>query len=227
MKRRPAVIAGSAPKVSEIGRALNRADYASLATRWIDAPLAKAARIRRVDTVAGRDLVGRRDYRQYGGLAIPYFFQGEPQVRAWRLRRDHPEIEVKDGREREVAKYMSCSGSANRVYFPPGITANVLKNVAIPVILTEGEFKTLSLSRLSNEGASAPRFLPLGVSGVWNWRGKIGEQTGPNGQRVVVKGVIPDLNLIEWNGHRRVIIAFDADAGTNANVQAAKNHLAR
>lgn len=41
-----------------------------------------------------------------------------------------------------------------------------------------------------------PRFLPLGISGVFNWRGIVGKATVPDGQRLNVKGPIPDLE--EW-----------------------------
>ena len=101
-----------------------------------------------------------------------------------------------------------------------------MKAVATPVIVTEGEFKTLALWRLANHESTAPRFLPIGLGGVWNWRGTVGKTTGPNGDRRDVKGVIPDLDLIVWES-RRVIIAFDADADKNEQVEIARSLLAR
>jgi len=78
-------------------------------------------------------------------------------------------------------------------------------------VITEGEFKTLALWRLPNHGSrTQPRFVPLGISGVYNWRGTIGKTVGPNGGRLAVKGAIPDLDWIAWEG-RRVVIAYDAD----------------
>jgi hypothetical protein len=68
--------------------------------------------------------------------------------------------------------------------------------------------------------------LPIGLGGVWNWRGTVGKTTGPNGDRRDVKGVIPDLDLVAWEG-RRVIIAFDADADTNEKVELARALLVR
>ena len=138
---------------------------------------------------------------------------GESHVREWRLRRDHPDIEYKDGKPKERGKYLSPPGRKNMIYFVPGISPDLVKAIATPVIVTEGEFKTLALWRLANHESTAPRFLPLGLGGVWNWRGMIGKTTGPNGDRRDVKGVIPDLDLVAWEG-RRVIIAFDADADT-------------
>jgi len=92
--------------------------------------------------------------------------------------------------------------------------------------VTEGEFKTLALWRLANHESIAPRFLPIGLGGVWNWRGTVGKTTGPNGDRRDVKGVIPDLDIVVWEG-RRVIIAFDADAEKNEQVEVARSLLAR
>ena len=121
---------------------------------------------------------------------------------------------------------MSPPGRRNMIYFVPGCSQELLKAVDTPVIVTEGEFKTLALWRLANHESTAPQFLPLGLAGVWNWRGTVGKTTGPNGDRRDVKGVIPDLDLVVWQG-RRVIIAFDADANKNEQVEIARNLLAR
>jgi hypothetical protein len=94
------------------------------------------------------------------------------------------------------------------------------------VIVTEGEFKALALWRLAHHESTDPRFLPLGLAGVWNWRWTVGKTAGPNGERRDVKGVIPDLGLIVWEG-RRVVIAFDADSEQNEQVGIARNLLAR
>jgi P4 family phage/plasmid primase-like protien len=208
------------------GKALTDADYASLAGRWIDSELAAAAKIRRVDSGTGCSLVGRQDHASYEGLAIPYFLPGESRIREWRLRRDHPEIEYKDGKPREREKYLSPPGRRNMIYFVPGVSLDLVKAVATPVIVTEGEFKTLALWRLANHDSTAPRFLPIGLGGVWNWRGTVGKTTGPNGDRRDVKGVIPDLDIVTWES-RRVIIAFDADAEKNEQVEVARSLLAR
>ena len=222
-----AAIHNSQPPVNEgTGTALTDGDYTDLARRWIDSELAAAAKIRRVDSNTGRSLVGRRDHASYEGLAIPYSLPGESHVREWRLRRDHPDMEYKDGKQRERGKYLSPPGRKNMIYFAPGLSPELLKDVATPVIITEGEFKTLALWRLANHEVTAPRFLPLGLPGIWNWRGTVGKTTGPNGDRRDVKGVIPDLDLVVWEG-RRVIIAFDADADQNEQVEIARNLLAR
>ena len=210
----------------QTGTVLTDADYASLARRWIDKQLADDAGIRRVDSSTGRQLMARRDYGSYEGLAIPYYLFGQSYVREWRLRRDQPDIEYKAGKPRERGKYMSPPGRRNMIYFVPGTSPELVKAVATPVIVTEGEFKTLALWRLAHHQSDTPRFLPLGLGGVWNWRGTVGKTTGPNGDRRDVKGVIPDLDLVVWEG-RRVIIAFDADAEKNEQVEIARNLFAR
>jgi P4 family phage/plasmid primase-like protien len=159
-------------------------------------------------------------------MALPYVLPGECRVREWRLRRDHPDIEYRGGKPRECRKYLSPPGRKNMMYFVPGVSQFLVKTVAVPVILTEGEFKTLALWRLANHESTVPRFLPIGLGGVWNWRGTVGKTTGPNGDRRDVKGVIPDLDLIVWEG-RRVIIAFDADAEKNEHVEIARTLFAR
>src|ERR1051326_7294016 len=69
------------------------------------------------------------------------------------------------------------------------------------------------------------RFLPVGVSGVYNWRGTIGKTVGPDGTRLDVKGAIPDLDWIIWQD-RHVVIAFDADGITKDLVRIARSELA-
>ena len=102
----------------------------------------------------------------------------------------------------------------------------MLADPSLPLIITEGEFKTLALWRLANHESTVPRFLPIGLGGVWNWCGTVGKIEGPDGDRRDVKGVIPALDLVLRDG-RRVIIAFDADAVKNEQVEIAKNLFAR
>jgi predicted P-loop ATPase len=112
------------------------------------------------------------------------------------------------------------------LYVVPGVDFGLLRDQALPVVITEGEFKTLAVWRLANHGSRAqPRFLPLGLSGVYNWRGTIGKTTGPDGSRLDVKGAIPDLDWVNWEG-RRVIIAFDADVTAKELVRIARSELA-
>ena len=210
-----------------VGSELSSADLAALQARWIDRQLAQLALLRRVDSFTGSQLVGRKG-GDYSGIAIPYFSPGSSHVREYRLRRDHPDFEAGANGELKVKqKYLSPPGRGNMLYLPPGCDHVALRNLVLPLVITEGEFKTLALSRLANWNApGAGSFLPVGIAGVFNWRGTIGKTNGPDGQRLNVKGPIPDLEWISWEG-RKVMIAFDADAATKDQVRFARWELAQ
>ena len=128
-----------------IGSDLTPADHAALEARWIDQELAVRAQLRRVDSLTGGEIVGRRG-GDYSGILIPYFHPGSDQVRDYRLRRDHPDLEYDAGGNLKVRrKYLSPPGRANRLYLPPGISQLLLRDPTLPIIMTEGEFKTLAL----------------------------------------------------------------------------------
>ena len=209
-----------------IGSDLTSADYAALEARWIDRELADSSGLRRVDSLTGGDVVGRKS-GNYAGIVIPYFYPGSNQVREYRLRRDQPDFEYDSkGNLKPRQKYLSAPGRANILYLVPDVERSLLADPELTMVITEGEFKTLALWRLANFGSPGrPRFLPLGLSGVYNWRGTIGKTTGPDGARIDIKGAIPDLGWIVWLG-RRVIIAYDADAVTKESVRFARSELA-
>ncbi|MGA7413377.1 MAG: hypothetical protein WBW33_23080 [Bryobacteraceae bacterium] len=178
-----------------VGSSLTQADFASLEARWIDRRVAESARLRRVDSFVGGQLVGRKG-GNFAGLAIPYFAPGSQNVREYRLRRDRPDFEADaSGQLKPKQKYLSPPGRGNMLYLFPGVPKDDLANVALPIVLTEGEFKTLALWRLATwESEHQPRFLPIGIWGVFNWRGTIGKASGADGERIDVKGPIPDLD---------------------------------
>ena len=209
------------------GSELAASDFTALEARWIDGPLALAAQLRRVDSLTGAELVGRKS-GNHAGVAIPYFFPGTSEVREYRLRRDHPDMEIDSkGQVKPKQKYLSPPGRGNMLYFAPGVTDAQLRDFTLPFIITEGEFKTLALWRLANwNNVESPRFLPVGVSGVYNWRGTIGKTNGPDGDRLDVKGPIPDLERIAWKG-RKVVIAYDTDSSQKDLVRFARAELAR
>jgi predicted P-loop ATPase len=154
---------------------------------------------------------------EMSGLIIPYRWPGDGYVREYRLRRDHSP----DGR-----KYVSAPGRGNLIYVPPEVTTDALLDVRLPIVITEGEFKSLALHRAATYESDDPRYLALGLSGVWNWRGTIGKETGPDGSRHDLRGVIPDFNRVAWRD-RRVTIAFDADIVRKPAVKAARSGLIR
>jgi predicted P-loop ATPase len=218
--------AARAAASNRIGAELTAADYSALEARWIDRALADRAGIRRVDSLTGGEIIGRKS-GNYAGLVIPYFRPGEGHVREYRLRRDQPDLEYDStGNLKPRQKYLSPPGRSNMLYLVPDTDPTLLGDTALPIAITEGEFKTLALFRLANHRSpNGSRFLPVGVSGVYNWRGTIGKTVGPDGNRLDVKGAIPDLDWITWKD-RRVVIAYDADSVTKDLVRIARSELA-
>jgi hypothetical protein len=182
---------------------LTTSDYCNLEARWINRELADTAMLRRVDSLTGREIVGRKS-GNYAGIAIPFVHPIAKHIVEQCIRRDEPDIELHHDGGKEVRKYVLPPGSKNRIYFPPGVAVELLTASDVPLIVTEGQFKVLALWRLATGGVESVRFLPLGLTGVWNWRGVIGKTTWPNGGRRDVKGVISDLDLIQFK-ERRVI----------------------
>ena len=199
-----------------LGCPLSPSDLHNLASSYITPELAEQALLRRVDTVEGTRVVGRRDkVSNYAGIVFPYVWPGEQMPREYRLRRDQPDLEHNaEGKLKQRAKYVSPPGRGNLLYFLPGTDPVLLSDAAVPLAITEGEKKTLALRRLSSHDTDKPRFLPVGLSGVYNWRGNRGKAPAPNGEMVPVKGPIPDLERITWNGPI-VYIIFDANAKDN------------
>ena len=86
----PFLPVGKTAKV--VGSDLTSEDLADLEARWIDPRLALQAGLRRVDSLTGGEIVGRKG-GNHAGIVIPYFHPGSDRVREYRLRRDHPELE--------------------------------------------------------------------------------------------------------------------------------------
>jgi hypothetical protein len=210
------------------GTDLTTRDLEKLAACGIPAEIARQALLRRVNSVEGGQLVGRNGAGDYSGIAYPYLWPGQLGPREYRLRRDVPEMEYKNGRLREKNKYLSAPGRPPLLYLIPGTVEEWLRNTSIPVLIVEGEKKALAAWTLAwhgiGEAADRPRFLPIGLPGVWGWRGTIGKAPGPNGDRRSIKGPIDDLNKLAWQD-RKTIIAFDTNVWTNESVQNARSAL--
>lgn len=209
--------------------ALTARDLTRLEKSFITPELAAQAGLFRVDSQTGAQIVGRKGGGDYSGIVFPYYWPGEDNPREYRLRRDEPDLEQgSDGSIKERAKYLSPPGKGNMLYFPPGVKPAWLEDASLPIVMTEGEKKTLALWRLGWHGIAGDksRFLPIGVAGVWNWRGVIGKIQDERGARRDYRGVIADFDRIVWRG-RIVYIIFDANVATNENVQAARRELAK
>ena len=103
-----------------------------------------------------------------------------------------------------------------------------LADVDLPVIFTEGEFKCIALSCLAHHLTKHARFVPVGLNGIYGWRGTVGKDHDHNGVRRPIKGVISDIDLIAMRG-RLAYIAFDTDAKatTLADVRRARTRFAQ
>lgn len=211
------------------GEPLSSKDYIKLEKCFISEEMALQAKFRRVSSTEGGAIVGRNGKADYSGTIIPYVWPGEDHIREYRLRRDNPELEhCADGTTKEIAKYLSPPGKGSLLYFVPETPAQWLQDTQLPIVLTEGEKKTIALYQLAHYkiASHTPHFLPLGMPGVWNWRGKIGKIQGPKGEWRDIKGPIPDLDRINWTG-RKAIIIFDSNTATNPSVKQARSRLAK
>ena len=163
-------------------------------------------------------MVGRSGSGNYEGIVIPYVWPGSSCVREHRLRRDHPEME--NGKPK--AKYISPPGRSNMLYFANGTDPTWLSDTTLPLVITEGEFKTVALHRLARhhlgDAAERPRFLAVGIPGVWNWKGTIGKTADASGTRVDEKGPISDLARLEYL-NRQVLMCSTA---TSRSMRAGK-----
>jgi predicted P-loop ATPase len=204
---------------------LDEPDYSALEQCYIPRELADAAGIYRVNSLDGRDLVGRKGGGDYAGLVFPYRMPGEAGRVLYRLRLDHAPVDAATGKE--LHKYLTAPGERNRLYFPP-CGPDLLADAALAVVITEGEKKALALWHAAPglNGTGKPAFLPVALGGVWSFRTTTGIRGDAHGERVPEKGVLPDFDRLVWT-HRRVTILFDANAATNPNVQAARRELAR
>jgi len=155
------------------------------------------------DQAEAAKLLNRQSYPRSNGSAItiPYFDAFGAEMLC-RLRPDSPPVSKKSGK---AQKYLQPSKVPPRLYVPPRTHA-VLADASIPLILTEGEFKSLA--------AVQHGFHCVALPGVDSWH--------PKGK---MSTLMPDLAAIVWKD-RDVFIAFDSDAATNENVQRAERELA-
>ena len=95
---------------------------------------------------------------------------------------------------RKGAKYYQPKGTANRLYIPES-AAEFLDDVRVPLVITEGEKKTL---KACQEFISC-----IGISGLWNWPNK-GEPVD-DFNKITLKGrivyIVPGNNYEKPNKH--------------------------
>lgn len=127
-----------------------------------------------------------------------------------RVKLDHPRV----AHSGKPIKYESPRGMSNRAYFPPGFS-RAIQSTDRPIIMTEGEKKSLAVSQLG--------YAAIGLVGVWGWQEK--RKRDDHGRAYGQRRLIRDLQAIEW-AERTVVIAFDSDAAVKRSIQVAEARLA-
>src|SRR6185437_14199520 len=176
---------------------LTERDVETFARFGIGMALLEEARVRRVtDTEARRDwsITGSGDMT---GIIFPYHIPACDYRVTARLRRDHPEI--KNGKTKN--KYISPYGDGRHLFFPPG-AKDMLANPATEIALVEAEKSVLAITAWGQR--QGRNLLAIGLGGCWGWRGRIGKAEDARGERVDVKGPLPDLAVC--NGRRVYVL---------------------
>ena len=199
--------------------ALSDSDFQKLAQSSISREAAERAGIFRVDHKVAQEFGFRPNGRpDLAGVVFPYSNLEGNGVRGYRLRRDHPDFEQKDGVSKERAKYLSPPGQSPSFYVPPNLPPGWTQDASLQIVIAEGEKKSLAVDAISFHGlsdaAEVPWFATLGISGAWGWRTK--RRENESGKRV--SHPIRDFDLINWK-NRRVTLWPDANFKTIESVR--------
>ncbi len=210
---------------------LTQTDLENFASSFITPELAAAANIFRADSMTGANLIGRTPTanKDYSGVVFSYFLPPDySYAREYRLRLDNPEKEQKsDGTIKPKNKYLTAPGSKNMFYFPPGVTPEMLADITLPIVICEGAKKALAMMRVAtNDFTECPKFLPIAIAGVWNFKDTIKQPKAETIGNDKVKRRMADFSLIDWVS-RKVIILFDADIASNFQIVLAQTALAQ
>jgi hypothetical protein len=216
----------SGPLASNFLQDLTPADRQAICQEhWLTNADIDQAGLKRIPDHEGRRITGWAK-RNCAGILIPFPTLDGSISCAFRIRRDTPDKRVDlKGETKIERKYAQPYGQRNHIYWPPGTTVEDIQNPALPLIITEGEYKTLALWRLAHHGSKSPRFLPIGLGGVDAWMGRDGKQVLPTGETTETSGIIPDMRRIVWQD-RKVLIAYDADLHRKPTVKGSRKRLA-
>lgn len=208
---------------------LTKKDIRDLIDCGIPLYLQKNYAIRRLTGEQGSLAVGQTEtaHRKLHGIGFAVYDQ-TGEICEVELRLDEPDKETKNGKQKEVRKYLRHHGRSNLLCFPHDITAEELDDSTIPIVVCEGIKKLIALTWLSKFGLAPGekrRFIPIAISGVWNWRAIVGKAIDANGRRRAVKGLLTGFGNINLK-HRVFTILFDNDIHTNYNVKIARQRFA-
>ena len=157
------------------------------------------------------------DQRKNGlqGSSFAYRDLATSREVSWRLKPD-----TAFSLNGKAARYLSRAGDKLRCFYPHTTVAEFVPNTKVQVILTEGEYKALSIAENIVPIASRPTCVIglQGVNGGWH-RDKI-TVTLPTGKKETRKEghahLIDDLEAWEWR-KRVVYVVFDSDVGSKTN----------
>lgn len=155
---------------------------------------------------------GFRSARPQSGLFIPFFAPHAVEPFDYRLRPQYPIPTSKRGRAK-TKKYDQRFGGGLLVYTPPlPATVDHLQDIAVPLIWTEGEKKSLLLAQLGQ--------CVVGLTGVDCW---IDTEAKARNEGRRLHPYIREHYGIAGRAH---VIVFDADTRTNTNIMLAAQKLA-
>jgi hypothetical protein len=176
----------------------------------------QAAGIRAMSDGEARDF-GFRGVGSLAGLFFPYW-RPESGRFSNRYARLKPDVTI-DGR-----KYLSPVGESPRFYFTPGTGPAGLADVTLPILIVEGEKKTLSVAAWARRVGR--RYLAVGIGGCDAWRRSVRGRLPDGSIGKVGSEPIADFDLIGWTG-RDVTIALDGDVVSNWRVLGAETALVK
>lgn len=206
---------------------LTASDYDNFSRSFITPEIVEAAGIYRVNDEQGAEILCRKRQagKDYSGLVFPYRNELTGEVLEYEIRRDNPEKEVINGREKIKGKYLRPNKSKSFLYFVPKTNPEHLQDAFTLWILTEGVKKALSIiAALTNNLKKPSPFLVSAISGVDNFRTSQ-KQRNDFGGLDAVSDVLPQIKNINLVG-REVLIVFDPNVLTNASVYFARHRLA-
>ena len=205
------------PHAGESRSALSPHDLAKFAKLGISAALLAEAGVKRVTDAEARNDFGIKfaAAADLSGLIFPYFHPEVDHRVTARLRRDNPEIE--DGEPRN--KYLLAWGDGRHLFFPPGSNEK-LDKPDMAIVLVESEKAALALTAWAERVGKD--ILPLALGGCWSWRGRVRKVENDRGERVDEVGPLADLSYCDG---RKIFVMFDSNAVTNQKVQHARAAL--
>lgn len=150
-------------------------------------------------------------------LVIPY-----PGVRDYlRIKPDGIIL----SQDNKPAKYLQKAGSQSRLYIHQAVRNNMISmdgDGVLPLLIVEGEKKTLKATQefFFKENL----FLPIGISGVNNWKARKVEHTSKGDK--IIQDYIDDIKSLSL-ANKIIYICFDSNQEFNELVQEAQNELSR